>query len=172
MKTGERRCSMNKLVLYFTGVLSVAVFASCSSMPLAPIEGRSMQKVHEIDLTKNEIYDMSLEWIARTFFDSKEVIELKDKENGKIIAKGITGFRGKTGWFSANTPCRFTIIIEAKDNKYRATYTNFIGLWGESQSRPEPLEQKEYVDAVKAKLTRLDDDLHAYLVKSKSKTDW
>jgi len=47
-----------------------------------------MQKVHEIDLTKNEIYDLSLEWMARTFFDNKEVVEIKDKENGKIIGKG------------------------------------------------------------------------------------
>ena len=46
------------------------------------MEDRSMQKVHEIDLTKNEIYDISLEWMARTFFDNKEVVEIKDKENG------------------------------------------------------------------------------------------
>jgi hypothetical protein len=163
---------MNKTICYFLCVLSVIALASCASVPVAPVEDRSMQYVHDIDLTKNEIYDISLEWMARTFFDTREVIELKDKENGKIIGKGITFFRGKIGWFSADIPCRFTMIIEAKDNKYRATYNNFVGLYGENYSRPEPLEQKKYVDAVKAKLAAIDDDLYSYLKKSRSDTNW
>ena len=163
---------MKKSMYYFVGILSVVALASCASAPIAPIEDRSMQKVHDIDLTKDEIYDLSLEWMARTFFDTKEVIELKDKDNGKIIGKGITFFRGKIGWFSANIPCRFTLILEAKDNKYRATYNNFVGLYGENYSRPELLEQKAYVDAVIAKLALIDEDLYSYLKKSKSNADW
>jgi hypothetical protein len=141
-------------------------------MPVAPMEDRSMQKVHDIDLTKNEIYDTSLEWMAQTLSGPREVIELKDKDNGKIIGKGITSFRGKVGFGSTNVLCRFTLTVEAKDNKYRTTYSNFVSLWGESYSRPEPLEQKEYLDAVKSKLTRIDDDLYNYLKKSKSNNKW
>ena len=163
---------VNKIICYFACILSVIAFASCASAPIAPMEDRSMQKVHEIDLTKNEIYDLSLEWMARTFFDNKEVVEIKDKENGKIIGKGITMFKGKIGWFSADIPCRFTLILEAKDNKYRTTYNNLVGLYGENQTRPVPLEQKEYVDAVMAKLTLIDEDLYNYLKKSKSNTGW
>ena len=163
---------MKRSMHYFVGILSVVALTSCASVPIAPIEDRSMQKVHEIDLTKNEIYDLSLEWMARTFFDSKEVIELKDKENGKIIGKGVTTFNGKIGWFSATIPCRFTLFIEAKDNTYRTTYNNFVGLWGENFSRPEPLEQKKYVDAVKEKIAVIDDGLYDYLKKYKSNTDW
>jgi len=73
---------------------------------------------------------------------------------------------------SANVLCRFTLFVEAKDNTYRTTYNNFVGLWGESHSRPEPLEQKEYVDSVKAKLAIIDDDLYGYLKKYKSNTNW
>jgi hypothetical protein len=141
-------------------------------MPVAPMEDRSMQKVHDIDLTKNEIYDKSLEWMAQTFSGSREVIELKDKDSGKIIGKGITSFRGKIGIGSTNVLCRFTLIVEAKDNKYRTTYNNFVGLWGESYNRPEPLEQKKYIDAVKAKLAVIDGDLYNYLKKSKSNANW
>jgi len=163
---------MNRILCYSVCILSVIALTSCASMPIAPTEDRSMQKTHEINLTKNEIYDMSLEWMARTFFDNKEVIELKDKDNGKIIGKGITMFRGKIGWFSANIPCRFTLLVEAKDNKYRTTYNNFVGLYGENQTRPEPLEQQAYVDAVKEKLALIDDSLYKYLSKPKSNTDW
>jgi hypothetical protein len=163
---------MNRIIWYFAGVLSVAALASCASMPVAPMEDRSMQKVLEIDLTKNEIYDISLEWMARTFFDNKEVVELKDKDNGKIIGKGITFFKGKIGLFSADIPCRFTLTVEAKDRKYRTTYNNFVALHGESQSRPIPLVEKAYVDAVKAKLTVIDEDLYGYLNKYKSNPEW
>jgi hypothetical protein len=110
--------------------------------------------------------------MARTFFDNKEVIEIKDEDNGKIIGKGITMFSGKIGWFSAKIPCRFTLMVEAKDNKYRTTYNNLVALYGENQSRPEPLEQKEYVDAVMAKLALIDDDLYGYLKNSKANTNW
>ena len=163
---------MKKIMHYFACILSVIALSSCASMPVAPIEERSMQKVHDIDLTKNEIYDMSLEWMAQTFSDSRGGIELKDKDNGKIVGIGITNFRGKVGMGSANVLCRFTLFVEAKDNTYRTTYNNFVGLWGESHSRPEPLEQKEYVDSVKAKLAIIDDDLYGYLKKYKSNTNW
>jgi len=163
---------MNRILCFFVCILSVVAFASCASMPVAPMEDRSMQKVHDIDLTKNEIYDKSLEWMAQTLSGSREVIELKDKDSGKIIGKGITSFRGKIGIGSTNVLCRFTLIVEAKDNKYRTTYNNFVGLWGESYNRPEPLEQKKYIDAVKAKLAVIDGDLYNYLKKSKSNANW
>ena len=163
---------MNQIMRLFAWILTVMALASCASMPVAPIEERSMQKVHDIDLTKNEIYDISLEWMAQTLSDSRGGIELKDKDNGKIIGKGITSFSGRVGLGRANVLCRFALFIEAKDNTYRTTYNNFVGLWGESYNRPEPLEQKEYVDAVKAKIAILDDDLYNYLKKYKSKTNW
>jgi hypothetical protein len=157
---------------YSVFIVSVISFASCASMPVVPMEDRSLQKVHDIDLTKNEIYDTSLEWMAQTLSGSREVIELKDKDNGKIIGKGITSFRGKIGIGSTNVLCRFTLTVEAKDNRYRTTYSNFVGLWGESYNRPEPVEQKEYLDSVKAKLTLIDDDLYNYLKKSRSNKNW
>jgi len=63
-------------------------------------------------------------------------------------------------------------MVEAKDNKYRTTYNNLVGLYGENQTRPVPLEQKAYLDAVMAKLAVIDDGLYSYLKKSKSNTDW
>jgi hypothetical protein len=164
--------TMNRISYYSVCILSVVVLASCASMPVAPIKDRSVQKVHDIELTKNEIYDLSLEWMYQTFLDQKDVIELKDNEKGMLIGKGITSFEGKIGIITVTIPCRFTLIVETKDSKYRTTYNNFIGLWGENYGRPEPLEQKAYVDAVKAKLVRIDDDLHSYLETSKANSNW
>jgi hypothetical protein len=131
-----------------------------------------MQKVHDIDLTKDEIYDISLEWMTKTLSDSKGIFELKDKERGNLVGTGLTFFIKRSIWGPEDVPCRFTIMVEAKDNKYKTTYSNFISLSGKSYGRLKPVEQKEYIDKVKAKLAIIDDNLYDYLNKSKSNTNW
>ncbi len=39
--------------------------------------------------SKDEIYLKAREWVAKTYNSSKSVIEIEDKENGKIIGNGI-----------------------------------------------------------------------------------
>jgi hypothetical protein len=131
-----------------------------------------MQKVHDIDLTKDEIYDISLEWMAEMLLDSKGVFELKDKDNGKIVGTGQTFFIKKTFWGPVDVPCRFTVMVEAKDNRYKATYNNFIGLYGKNYGRLKPVEEKELIDFVKAKLAIIDESLYNYLKRYKSNTNW
>lgn len=165
---------MSRLTAYFLLLFSMSILASCVTVPQpeVPEEERSLQKVHEIDLKKSVIFDKSLEWMAQTFVDSKAVIELKDKESGKIIGKGRTSFNVESGLSSVPIPCRFTLMLEAKDNKYRATYDNFIGMWGQSENIPQPLKQKAHVDAVKEKMLQLDKALYDYLTKAKSNSNW
>jgi hypothetical protein len=136
------------------------------------MEDRSMQKVHEIDLAKDEIYESSLEWMTKTLSDSKGIFELTDKDKGKIIGTGLTFYIKKSIWGPEDVACRFTVMVEAKDNKYKTTYNNFISLSGKSYGRLKPVERKEYIDTVKAKLAVIDDDLYRYLKKSKSNTNW
>lgn len=163
---------MKKIMYSFAYILSVVALASCGSMPIAPTEDQSMRKVHAIDLTKNEIYDISLEWMAQSLTDYSETFELKNKDNGKIIGKGIISFYGKVTWGWQIIPCRVTMIVEAKDNTYRTTYTNFIGLWGRDYRKPKPLEKEENYEALKAKLAIIDDALYNYLKKFKSNSNW
>jgi hypothetical protein len=157
---------------FFVCILSVVALASCASAPIAPMEDRSMQYVHDIDLTKNEIYDISLEWMAKTLIDTRGVFELKDKDKDKIIGTGQTYYIKKSFWGPVNVPCRFTVMVEAKENKYKTTYNNFIGLLGKSNGRLKPVEEKEHIDFVKAKLAIIDDGLYDYLKKYKSNTNW
>jgi hypothetical protein len=159
---------MNYLILF----LSVIALTACSSMPVAPVEERSMQKVHDVDLTKNEIYDISLEWMSKILFYYGGVVELSDKDKGMITGTGMTSFYGNVSLGREMIPCRFTIIVEAKDKKYRTTYRNLVGLWGRNYHHPKELEQKKYVDDVKAKLAIMDEDLYNYLKTSKSNTNW
>jgi hypothetical protein len=93
---------------------------------------------------------------------------LRDKENGKIIGKGMTEFYNG----EMPTPCRFTMMIEAKDNKYRVTYSNFTGMWGAARNLPRPLWLSGHIEQVKVKLRTLDTSLYSYLSKEKNGKDW
>lgn len=152
-------------------VLLLFVLSGCAvtkQAPVVPPEELTLQEVHEIALSKDAIFARSLEWMARSFADSAQTIELRDKENGKIIGKGMTEFYNG----EMPTPCRFTIMIEAKDNKYRVTYSNFTGMWGAARNLPRPLWHAGHIEQVKAKLKILDATLHAYLSEGKNRKDW
>jgi len=145
-----------------------SLFSACANLQVVPPEQRSIQKVHEINLTKNEIYDKSLEWMAQAFHDSKSVIELKDRENGKIIGKGMTSFTNVV----AEIPCRFTMVLETKDGKYRTSYNNFVGMWGEYRNLPRDVEEQGYMAEITQRVTAMDDSLYSYLKGAKKNENW
>jgi hypothetical protein len=83
----------------------------------------SYSEILEFDnKTKSELFTKCNEWIALQYRSANDVIQFIDKDNGKIIAKGI--IRIVVNGFEGNV--RHTLIIDTKDNKVRATYTNFI----------------------------------------------
>ena len=144
------------------------LLCGCMSLEKVPPEQRSVQRIHEINLRQNQIFDKSLEWMARTFVDSKEVIELKDREGWKIIGKGITDFLAGG---IAKINCRFTMVIDIKDGKYRTTYENLIGLFDYGR-QPQALEHKDYIDQVKIKINEIDDSLYRFLGSLKATEKW
>ena len=159
---------MKKIII----IVAFTIIISCvapGGFQIVPQEERIVRQIHEVKLTKDEIFPKCLEWMAQTFVDSKEVVELKDKETGKIIGKGITNFM--SGGI-VSIPCRYTIVIDIKDYKYRTTYKNFIGLFGQYRNDPVPLKHKAYIDEVKTKLMSLDQDLFIYLTTAKKDDNW
>ena len=151
--------------------LILILFIGCAGiMQSIPPEELVLQKVYEINLSKKEIYQKSLEWLAKTFISSKEVIELKDEYTGKIIGKGVTEFTNVI----AKIPCRYTVTIEAKENRYRVTFDTFVGLSGEYHNNPKPISnemERKYLTEVKSNLDLLANDLFTFL-KSDSNDDW
>jgi hypothetical protein len=75
-----------------------------------------------ITASKSQLYDRAKIWFTNAFKDSKEVIQLDDKESGTIIGKGL--FRFKPGL----TPyiCNFSARIDCKDNRYRFQVYNIL----------------------------------------------
>jgi hypothetical protein len=163
----HRELGKNLAALLASACFLISVCTGVHAQVMTP-EAWVLQEVHKTNLSKDAIFARSLEWMAQTFVDSKQVVELQDKENGKIIGKGLTEFMNGI----TPTPCRFTMMIEAKDNKYRVTYSNLIGMWGKLRDIPKPLVHPKLVEQVEAKLRTLDASLYSYLSKEVNSEDW
>ena len=68
-----------------------------------------------------DLYIKANEWFARTFNSAKNVIQMQDKEAGKIIGKGAIEVE-KSGY--PNGVFDFTIKFTAKEGRYRYVITD------------------------------------------------
>lgn len=81
-------------------------------------------------MAKDDIYKKSREWFATTFKSANSVLQMDDKESGKLIGKGNFMFNYiiNAGFgATSNMPetVGFTLNISIKDNKYRIVITDF-----------------------------------------------
>jgi hypothetical protein len=145
------------------------------------------------NVSKNELYDRAKSWFAETYKSAKDVIQMDDKEAGKLIGKGnfrydskvFSGSTQTTGWIS------YTITLQVKDNKYRYEITNFrhdgngdydFGLITSSENCPYEMKStfKNWRDKVwkdiKSTIAPNADDivlsLTSYMNKQAKKDDW
>ena len=81
-------------------------------------------QVHKV----NEIYSIAKSWFAEKYNNAKNVIQLDDKENGKIIGKGIFEYNSNVNSFSNGTKgyISYTIVINVKDGKYKYNISDFV----------------------------------------------
>lgn len=94
-------------------------------------------------VSKNELYVRANTWFTRTFKSAKSVLELQDKEAGKLIGKGLLPVIIKVpilGATDAGTVAT-TITILCKDGKYKYVIDNL------SHERPYGANTQYWVDA-------------------------
>ncbi|MBI1342132.1 MAG: DUF4468 domain-containing protein [Terrimonas sp.] len=89
-----------------------------------PLEAHKIIQADSI--SKNELYNRAMSWIAETFKSANNVIQLQDKENGKILIKGAIKYDAPA--FSPGTNYSgnffFTLSLEFKDGKYKYDIDN------------------------------------------------
>ncbi len=114
-------------------LLALLLFASCApkinynTTFSTPFE---FTLVDTVVASKNTLYSRAISWSAKTFISSQAVIDVQDKEEGKIICKPVIDISGK--FFpqggdinSKQSYVRYMITIEVKENKYRCKLSDF-----------------------------------------------
>lgn len=87
----------------------------------------SYSEVVIVDSTsKDELYLRAKEWFANSFKSANDVLQMDDKEAGKLIGKGNTDIHVKSVGLTVPVMLKFTVKVTAKDNRYRYEITNLI----------------------------------------------
>lgn len=98
-----------------------------------------MQQIYTYDsIGKNELFSLVNAWIATNYKSSNDVIQLSDKDAGKIIAKG--NFSAYIGSSFVNPVVMHTLTVNVKDNKVRITINNYRVTCSNCQNIEYPLE--------------------------------
>ena len=115
------------LLFLFSSILSFGQKQKIT-MPIDSITNLiTYSEVVTIDsVSKNELYSRAREWFAKTFNSSKSVIQMDDKENGKIIGKASMHVYHKA--LGSNFPSgyiNYTISVYLKDGRYKYEINGF-----------------------------------------------
>jgi hypothetical protein len=157
-------------VRYFKSIavlIFLFLFYSCATNIATLDQQKSLERIKDLPgLTKKEIYDKSISYVARAFNSANDVIQLKDPDNGQIVCKCL-GSRvfdfGITRYF------RYTMIVDIKDGKIRVNYEN---LQSERMSDVVGPDMSYQWTQVSEYLDNLSNDLFKSIVDNNKKTDW
>lgn len=108
-------------------------FAEMKKQFIESDDSWTFTRVVEIDnKTKDEIFVKALEVLSSLYKDSKEVVQVKDKDAGLITGKGFSDSPFRTiNWATiGRNRCWHFIKIEVKEAKFRVTIT-VNSLWVE-----------------------------------------
>lgn len=70
--------------------------------------------------SKDDLYIQARSWMAKNFKNANEVIQMDDKEAGRIIGKGVVMLSNAStfGWIN------YTLEIQLKDGRYKYSISN------------------------------------------------
>lgn len=75
-------------------------------------------------ISKEELYNRALSWFAVAFKSAKDVIQMQDRESGKIIGKG--SFLCPLGALLPALEMKMTVTIMVKEGRYKYVINSFI----------------------------------------------
>jgi len=143
-------------------LLCALALPGCGRLVKVPEQERMVRNIFEVQLAKNDIYDRALEWCAKRLSTVNDDIVVKNREAGKIIAKG-TGKYSEYFDFLVDREFSYNITIEVKDNRYRVTFDNFTIYYDERQIKSGQAEYKFEIGQMSKKLNKLMEDLRDYV---------
>ena len=167
---------MKKFVLVLIIVLLLCFFASCVSMKSGVVteDMRIYSEVIESPgMKKDAIYVAANSWMTTVFKNANSVIDYSDKGEGKIVgAFDKYTYSGPMGLSS--TRLRTRLVIEAKDDRYRITFSNptwqWVGTAGDSD--PKPIDREDWIKDMRLSWESLVASLRKFISEYKESDNW
>jgi len=126
--------------------LLALTFIDCAGYENITDKERYFEYIGEHPLNQEEAFDASMEWVAKSFVSANTVIQLQNKEQGKIILQAV----GSYYYDILNTHLvsyRYTLSITIRDNKskYEFTVQNTIESGLPPQKKDMPNIEKNFL---------------------------
>lgn len=113
------------------------------------IDATAEEMIHEYvidypEISKDEIFERAIKWIALNFKSAKQVIDYQDKSAGSIIAKGVLPDVNLEG---RHVDVSFTLSIDVKEYKARYIFTNVLALYNNNELKDLRDKQQLHIGA-------------------------
>jgi len=119
---------MKRLPLIIIALLLADLAAAQEAKPAELTIGEEglyqYQEVLEAPGTADELYDRAMTWVALRYNSANDVVQLRDKENHRIIVKGNWQQAAYLGM--ATLFIHHTLQVETRDGRYRVSYGSFL----------------------------------------------
>lgn len=159
---------MKRFLALLVVLVSMGLLMACGTMQATPDQEKSLTKVQEFPgMKKAELFNKSVQFLARTYNSANDVIQLKDPETGTIICKGMGSFYSMV----VLNQCYFsyTFIIDVKDAKIR---TRFENIHTESVGNSGAADVNYFWDSIVEKLSEVQSGLFASITTAKATDNW
>jgi len=97
--------------------IALLTLAGCASQQTVPQSERTIHYTVETGMSADEAYEVSEEWLATSFVSSQDVIQLRDRDDQRIIGRGSAA----VVYTYAPVTTRFLITLEHRDGRARMT---------------------------------------------------
>lgn len=121
-------------------IAALATAAPCVAQKAAPAASTAVEfplqddklyyeGVVEVNPTskKADLYQIGRAWFVDTYVNAKDVLQLDDKAEGKMMGKGIYRYTFFNGLGVSQVIMHFTLALDIKDGKYRYRMYDFLG---------------------------------------------
>ncbi|KPE50117.1 DUF4468 domain-containing protein [Chryseobacterium indologenes] len=110
---------MRKLLLMFCVLVTTVFYAQENSLEYKLIDS--------LKAKKELLYSGAKSWISNAFNSSKAIIDMEDKESGRIIGKAYLNpsKQHRCMMYDEISNVSFKFVIDVKENKYRIVLSDF-----------------------------------------------
>jgi len=119
--------SIKFLLTFFAIIFMNIIVVKGQELPVDKETGKvifsDVVELTDKTVTKDILYNKAKEWFVKAFKSSNDVIQLDDKESGKIIGKG--NFSIATTMYLTDSRVDFTMTIMVKDGRYKYIVSDF-----------------------------------------------
>ncbi len=132
---------MNKfyMIVLFMVFVFFSILASTYGEEIEPLSFTDVVNVNSVD--SNELYMRAKLWFANSFADSKNVLEVEDKNAGILVGKGEFAYEPNVFMASSLTRGRikFMVKIIVKNERYKYSFSDFVHQ-GSHSSASSPID--------------------------------